>query len=397
MNDNRKIGLFFIGGLGSTATLTTFVISLLQNNLVLENGNFISSLSDFKNIKFLSPEKIEHVGGVDIRKCSLYQNIKEIAKRDNLNINGLLENKKIKQTLRKWDRNFCIGITNKDTSNSKAIYKVKKILTEFRKKQKLDLVYVIYLSSAERHLNYLDRITLGELKKIIKENERPLSPNILYTYAVLDSGFPFINFTSCQANSIPALKELANLRKVAHCGKDGKTGETYLKTVLAPALKLRHFPILFWESHNILGDNDGFILQDGKLRKDKILDKTLSVKLSGNVKEHNVRIDFVKALGDWKTAWNLIEWEGLLGSRMSLQFIWKGHDGLLAAPMIWDIVKFIDIAVRRGNYGVQDYLSFFFKNPLDCNIQNPIEQFEILKNYILSSAKYERIEKQIKT
>ncbi|MFN7181604.1 MAG: inositol-3-phosphate synthase, partial [Planctomycetota bacterium] len=357
MTLNRKIGLFYIGARGCTASLSIFTLALLHNNLISQNKNFITSLDEFKNRQFLTANAIEQIGGIDFHNIPLYENIKTIAHRDNLNISILLENKNVKQTLNKWSETFYPAITKKNTNHTKSVDTIKKILTDFRERYKLDIVYVIYLSSAEEHSDMLEKMTLAQLRKAIKENKRFIPVNILYAFAVLDSGLPFINFTSCQANSIPALKELAWLKKVAHAGKDGKTGETYIKSVLASAFKMRNFPLLFWESHNLLGDNDGLTLQKRKLKYDKILDKQLPVKMLCNVKDQNVRIDFVKALGDWKTAWNLVEWEGIAGCRMSLQFIWRGHDGLLAAPMLWDLVKFMHLAVENNSYGVQKQLS----------------------------------------
>lgn len=382
MAGNKKIGLFFIGGLGSTSSLTILTITLLQQKLIPEDKNFVSCLEDFKGIEFLKSSEIVAIGGVDVKKEKLANILKSIIERDNLNIKEWLEKKSVTQTLNEWDKNFEIGITeNKTTNNQKSIDKIKNIITNFQNKYKLDTIFVIYLSSAEEHIDRLDNISLSNLKKVISYNNFILKPNILYAYAVIDMGYPFINFTSCQANLIGAIKELAYLRKVAHCGKDGKTGETYIKSVLAPAFKFRNFNLLFWESHNILGDNDGLTLQNPLLKKDKLLDKALPLKVIGGNIPHNVRIDFVRALGDWKTAWNLVEWEGLFGSRMSLQFIWKGHDGLLAAPLIWDIVRFMELSIRNREYGIIKPLSFFFKNPIDCKIYNVAEQFELLKKH----------------
>lgn len=382
----NKVGLFFIGGLGSTSSLTIFTIALLQNELIPKDKNFITSLEYFNRIKFLEPSEIHAIGGLDVKKDNLYNNVKAIVERDRLNVKGLLENESIKKTFKNWDDNFGVGVLQRNIKGNKnAIDRIKRIITNFQEKSNLDRVIVIYLSSAEENVDNLDNISLSKLKKIISENTILLPPNILYTYAIIDLGLPFINFTSCQANCIEAIKELADVRKVAHCGRDGKTGETYIKSVLATAFKFRNFRMLFWESHNILGDNDGLTLQDAQLKKNKLLDKSLSVKALGDDIEHNVRIDFVKDLGDWKTAWDLIEWEGLLGSRMSLQFTWKGHDGLLAAPLIWDLIRFVDLSVRNHDKGVLKHLSFFFKNPIDCNIYDAIEQFNLLKNYYSSS------------
>lgn len=383
---DKKVGLFFIGGLGSTASLSIFTIALLQQKIITEDKNFVSSLKYFSNVRFLKPSEIFVIGGVDIRKDDLYHNIKLILQRDNLNVDRFLNNSAIRRILENWSKNLEVGIFSDNVqSNKKSIDKIKNTISDFIKRYKLDTTFVIYLSSAEEHIDKLDRISLSQLKRIISSNDIILRPNILYTYAAIDLGLPFINFTSCQANSIDAIKELAELRKVPHCGKDAKTGETYIKSILAPAFKYRNIHPLFWESHNILGDNDGLTLQDYKLKKDKLIDKALSVKELGNDIEHNVRIDFVKALGDWKTAWNLIEWEGLLGSRMSLQFVWKGHDGLLAAPLIWDLIRFMECSIKMGEYGVLKHLAFFFKNPIDCSIYNAIEQFELLKNHYIPS------------
>jgi myo-inositol-1-phosphate synthase len=378
-----KLGLFFIGAGGTTASLSIFTIALLKSKLLKCDKNFITALPCFKTIKFVEAVDIEMIGGVDIKNVVIQDRLEFIAKRDGLNFTQYLNHHEVKNILQQWNENFVIGITKKDLTNcKKAIEKIKKILDVFYSKSKVDELLVIYLSSAEEHREFLEKIELSQLKRMIGESSDILLPNVLYTYAVFDMGFPFINFTSCQANSLAALKELANRNKVAHCGRDGKTGETYIKSVLAPAFYARNFDVLLWESHNILGDNDGLTLKSKKLKKDKIEDKKLALSLLGKEVEHNVRIDYVKPLGDWKTAWNLVEWKGLLGLRMSLQFIWRGHDGFLAAPMIWDLIRFLEYAARSGAYGVQKHLSFFFKNPIDYDNYNALEQFEYLKSLV---------------
>jgi len=167
--------------------------------------------------------------------------------------------------------------------------------------------------------------------------------------------------------AMPALRQLAEERGVAHCGADGKTGETLVKTVLAPMFAARGLKVHAWQGYNMLGNRDGEVLRDPNHAAAKIQhkDDVLRGILGADSGHHSkVRIDYVPSLGDWKTAMDFIHFEGFLGARMSLQFTWAGCDSALAAPLVFDLVRLAHLSAERGEGGVMEHTACFFKAPL---------------------------------
>jgi len=206
--------------------------------------------------------------------------------------------------------------------------------------------------------------------------------SMLYAYAALKLGLPYGNFTPSVGSNIPALKELAIENKVPHAGNDGKTGETLVKTTLAPMFFYRNLEIIGWMSYNILGDLDGKVLShsDNKeskvVSKDKVLEKVL-----GYSPYSITEINFFPSLVDNKTAFDFIHFKGFLGTKMKFYFVWDGIDAIVAAPLILDIARFLLFAKKKGLYGVIKELGFFFKSPMETDIVNTHQQFEMLKEW----------------
>ena len=206
--------------------------------------------------------------------------------------------------------------------------------------------------------------------------------SMLYAYAALKLGLPYGNFTPSVGSNIPALKELAIENKVPHAGNDGKTGETLVKTTLAPMFFYRNLEIIGWMSYNILGDLDGKVLShsDNKeskvVSKDKVLEKVL-----GYSPYSITEINFFPSLVDNKTAFDFIHFKGFLGTKMKFYFVWDGIDAIVAAPLILDIARFLLFAKKKGLYGVIKELGFFFKSPMETDVVNTHQQFEILKEW----------------
>src|SRR5262249_25717572 len=151
--------------------------------------------------------------------------------------------------------------------------------------------------------------------------------------AALDLGLPYVNFTPSLGATVPALEELARVRGTVIAGKDGKTGETLLKTVLAPMFAMRNWQILSWVGHNIFGNRDGLVTHAPvkKASKNKTKDQVIS-GIVGYKPQTHVSIEYIESLDDWKTAWDHIHFRGFLGTKMIMQVIWQGCDSLLAAP-----------------------------------------------------------------
>ena len=169
----------------------------------------------------------------------------------------------------------------------------------------------------------------------------------------------------------------------AHGGKDGKTGETLLKSVLAPMFALRNWRILSWVGHNIFGNRDGLVLDDpnNKASKIKTKDQVIS-SIVGYKPQTHVSIEYIESLDDWKTAWDHVHFRGFLGTKMTMQFTWQGCDSILAAPLVLDLARLALLAQRRDEFGIMRHLACFFKSPMGVEEHDFFKQFAMLGEYV---------------
>ena len=173
------------------------------------------------------------------------------------------------------------------------------------------------------------------------------------------------------------------LRKTVTGGKDGKTGETLMKSVLAPMFALRNWRILSWVGHNIFGNRDGQVLDDPANKASKIQTKDQVVSsIVGYKPQTLVSIEYIESLDDWKTAWDHIHFQGFLGVKMMMQFTWQGCDSLLAAPLVIDLARLALLSQRRGEVGVLKHLACFFKSPMGTAEHDFFRQFDLLHQYV---------------
>jgi myo-inositol-1-phosphate synthase len=216
----------------------------------------------------------------------------------------------------------------------------------------------------------------------------PLRASSLYAIAAFELGMPYINFTPSLGASLPAIQELAVLRGTCHAGQDGKTGETLLKSVLAPMFAARNLEVLSWVGHNIFGNLDGQVLDDpaNKAAKMKSKDELIG-QILGYDPQTLVSIEYIRSLGDWKTAWDHIHFRGFLGTPMTLQLTWQGCDSLLAAPLVLDLVRFVEKGHRLGEVGVLSHLASFFKQPLGIAEHDFSRQFSLLCDWATRQTK----------
>jgi myo-inositol-1-phosphate synthase len=189
---------------------------------------------------------------------------------------------------------------------------------------------------------------------------------MLYAYAAIAEGVPYGNFTPSVAADIPALIEFAEKQKVPIAGKDGKTGQTFIKTVLAPALQARALKVEGWYSTNILGNRDGLALsnEDSLASKIKTKSSVLDDILGYEVEDHIVDIRYYRPRGDNKEAWDNVDITGFLGQPMQIKVNFLCKDSILAAPLAIEIARCLDLAHQRGDRGIQEQLSVFFKLPM---------------------------------
>ena len=168
-----------------------------------------------------------------------------------------------------------------------------------------------------------------------------------------------------------------------HVGRDGKTGETLMKAVLAPMFAARNLKVMSWVGHNIFGNLDGKVLDDPVNKANKVKSKDhLLTEILGYKPQTLVSIEYIESLGDWKTAWDHIHYQGFLGTPMVLQFIWQGCDSLLAAPLVIDLIRLTEREARRGSSGVMSHLASFFKSPMGNDEPAFAYQFQQLMQWV---------------
>jgi myo-inositol-1-phosphate synthase len=233
---------------------------------------------------------------------------------------------------------------------------------------------MIWCASTEAHISIKpEHQDLARFEKAMEDNSPEISPSMIYAYAALAAGVPFANGAPNLSVDIPALVEMAKRNNVPIAGKDLKTGQTLMKTILAPGFKARMIGVRGWYSTNILGNRDGEVLDDPESFKTKeesklgvlqyILQPELYPDLYGNIR-HQVRIDYYPPRGDNKEGWDNIDIFGWLGYPMQIKINFLCRDSILAAPVVLDVALFIDLAQRSGMKGIQEWLSFYFKSPM---------------------------------
>ncbi len=215
--------------------------------------------------------------------------------------------------------------------------------------------------------------SLEAFEKALDENDDAIAPSMLYAYAALMEGVPYANGAPNLSVDFPAMLELAAKNEVPVAGKDFKTGQTLMKTVLAPAFKARLLGVDGWYSTNILGNRDGEVLDDPESFKTKeesklgvlehILQPETYPELYGNI-YHKVRINYYPPRGDEKEGWDNIDIRGWLGYKMQIKVDFLCRDSILAAPIVLDLALFLDLASRAGMHGIQEWLSFYLKSPM---------------------------------
>jgi myo-inositol-1-phosphate synthase len=247
-------------------------------------------------------------------------------------------------------------------------------IAQFRKAHKVSRMVMIWCASTEVfHKPAPVHETLKDFECGLMKNDPEIAPSQVYAYAALKSGIPYANGAPNLTTDTPALLELARERNVPICGKDFKTGQTFMKTLVAPGLKARMLGLHGWFSTNILGNRDGEVLEDPGSFKSKeetklsVLEHILQPKLYPQLYKnfyHAVRINFYPPRGDAKEGWDNIDIFGWLGYPMQIKIDFLCRDSILAAPLVLDLVLFLDLAQRAGMRGIQEWLSFYFKAPM---------------------------------
>ena len=246
-------------------------------------------------------------------------------------------------------------------------------IKRFQKERGVARTVIVWCASTETFVEKSNvHKSLKNFEKGLEENNPEIAPSMVYAYAALKLGIPFANGAPGLTVDTPALCELANETRTPICGKDFKTGQTLMKTILAPGLRARHLGLAGWYSTNILGNRDGEVLDDpGSFKTkeesklsvlDTILQPELNPDLYGNF-FHKVCINYYPPRGDAKEGWDNIDIFGWMGYPMQIKINFLCRDSILAAPIVLDLALFMDLAHRAGESGVQEWLSFYLKAP----------------------------------
>ncbi len=250
---------------------------------------------------------------------------------------------------------------------------VMEDIRQFKEKNGCDRLVMVWCGSTEVYTEATDiHFSIENLEDGLRNNDPMIPPSMIYAYAAVKMGIPYANGAPNLSSDVPAMVELAKQTKTPISGKDFKTGQTLMKTILAPGLKARSLGIRGWFSTNILGNRDGEVLDDPESFKTKevsklgvleqILQPELNPDLYGNL-YHKVRINYYPPHGDNKEGWDNIDIFGWLGYGMQIKIDFLCRDSILAAPIVLDLALFLDLAKRAELYGIQEWLSFYWKSP----------------------------------
>lgn len=410
-----KLGVMIVGMGGAVSTtLITGVLSARKGfakpigsitqmaSIKMQDGkeHFIKDIvpiADLKDIKF---------GGWDIFEDNVYDAAMyaEVLKEKDLN-NVKDELIEIKPMPAVFDHNFAKRLNGTYIKKAETRWDMVELLRQdirkFKEENECDRIVVLWAASTEIYIPLAEEHkSLESLEKAMKDNRTDIiAPSMCYAYAALSEGAPFVMGAPNLCVDIPAMWKLSEKKQVPIAGKDFKSGQTLMKTVLAPMFKTRMLGVSGWFSTNILGNRDGEVLDQPENFKtkevsklsviDNILEPEKYPELYGNV-YHKVRINYYPPRKDNKEAWDNIDIFGWMGYPMEIKVNFLCRDSILAAPIALDLVLFSDLALRAGMYGIQTWLSFFCKSPIHDNDHEPVhdlfQQWRIVKQTIRKMA-----------
>jgi myo-inositol-1-phosphate synthase len=376
-----RVGLWLAGAGGNVAASVAVGLAAVRRRLVAPIG-LATEQPAFVEAGLVSFEDVI-LGGHELTARRPSETARRLAVEDRLFDRALVE--AVDGDLLAMDaevRRGAAGLHAGDRDGAARVAALQEDLRAFRRRHELERLVVVNVTSTEPQPQQPLPASLAGLRQAI-EGGAEIPASVLYAYSALDLGAAYVNFTPSLGSAIPALDELAQARRTVHAGRDGKTGETLVKSVLAPLFAIRSLRVLSWFGQNILGNGDGRSLTEPARLASKARSKGGVVPaILGYAPESHVGIDYVEPLGDWKVAWDHVLFEGFLGARMTLQVLWHGADSLLAAPLVLDLARLVDHALRRGDVGVLSHLAVFFKDPMGCSEQRLDRQFDCLLAHV---------------
>lgn len=353
-----RTGVWLVGARGSVAT-TTVVGALAIRAGLADTGGMVTALEPFTDAGLPGVDELVF-GGYDTAEVPWGKKAEALAEA------GVIPARLVKALAADLAEAECelqpapaSGHAGRDAEQ------VAADLTAFAARHDLARTVVVHVASTEpaapAHPAHQDADALAAA---LKAGEAVLPPSSLSAWAAMHAGCAYVDFTPSTGARLPALDQLAARQRVPYAGRDGKTGETLVKSVLAPMFACRNLRVGSWSSVNLLGGGDGATLAEPGANAAKTASKAeVLASALGYLPEGQVRIDEVPDLGDAKTAWDLVTFSGFLGARMRLDFTWSGIDSALAAPLVLDLARLASRAHQMGRTGALEELAFFFKDP----------------------------------
>ncbi|MCS4225541.1 inositol-3-phosphate synthase [Sphingobacterium sp. BIGb0165] len=386
---NGKLGIL-IPGLGAVATTLIAGVASINKGFSKPIGS-VSQLSRIRLGKrtenrnplikdFVPLAKLEDVvfGGWDVYEDNVYEAASKAQVLEQGQLDAVKAELEAIQPMKAvFDRNFVKNLDGTHIKSEKTRREladaVQRDIREFKEKNGLDRVVIVWCGSTERYIETNEAFsTIAKLEEALDKDDQRIPPSMIYCYAAIKEGAPYVNGAPNLTCDVPAIVELAHEYGVAIAGKDFKTGQTLMKTIVAPGLQARALGVEGWFSTNILGNRDGLVLDDPENFKTKevsklsvleeILDAKKNPELYGDL-YHKVRINYYPPHGDNKESWDNIDIFGWLGYKMQIKINFLCRDSILAAPVALDLALFIDLAQRAGMSGIQEWLSFYLKSP----------------------------------
>jgi myo-inositol-1-phosphate synthase len=396
---SKKLGVVIIGVNGAVASTVIAGVELMKRGLVPRIG-MVTERTDAKiadsltSLLEFAPLEDLVFGGWDVRFANVYEGAvhHKVLPRDVLD--GA---KDALEAIKPWPavfaRKYAENVQGDHTVTAKThreeIAALKTNVESFMKANGCDRAVMVNLASTEAYLEVSPvHASLKAFEAGLDRSDPAITPAMRYFYAANELGLPYCNFAPSLTN-VPALAEQSDKMKTPYAGMDGKTGQTLVKTALAAMLRVRRLHVEGWYSTNFLGNNDGLILDAPGSNKTKVMSKqaVLDSIVGYKVENHQVHIHYYKPRGDAKEAWDNVDLVGFGGVPMQMKINFLCSDSALAAPLVLDLVRLLDVAKRSGDYGMQRQLSMFFKSPYHAEGEQPMHDLFKQEQLLLDWAK----------
>lgn len=370
-----RTGVWFLGARGSVATTAAVGALAISDDLVEPTG-LVTSLPGLADAGLPGVGDLV-LGGHDVTATPLAKRAEQLADA------GVVPRALVRAVtpgLEAVDGRLRQVVAHDRGSQRGCADRIEAEIRGFRDVNDLDRVVVVdLLPTMPQPGEHPALHSLDALEAALDGPDPVLPASSLYSYAAFRAGCPVVEFTPGPGPRLPALQQLAEREGLPWAGSDGKTGETLVKAALAPMFAARALKVTSWAAMNILGGGDGAALADPAARANKATSKgRVLPEILGYDPESPVHIENVADLGDWKTAWDNIAFEGFLGTRMTMQFTWMGCDSALAAPLVLDLARLLAAAHAAGRSGPQAELGFFFKDPVGSDEHRLGQQLDAL-------------------